>query len=273
MDYLDYKTHNIAQSITARVYIWDLCGTPRLVRDQLLQLDEVEINLLRYEQYRRLDVAFHPASDRMAIFNVVYNLDLITSSSMEYQIYMRRTSSIRISQPDVRTTPGKYPSVRTAGTLRLPSRRVPELQDSLGNEEKSPMLWFCSKPTSPVPRYARRYRATRAILSPWARVLLHFTQRIGSYSGHHRLCSPTPRPRQPQSYWTSVSSHTKRPLSQVSSLPFTSRALTDNPRPQIRRLQVRPHPLRKPNLRPTLPSRPSWLLGPSRHKHTYPAAN
>lgn len=98
------------------------------------------------------------------------------------------------------------------------------------------MLWFCSKPTSPVPRYARRYRATRAILSPWARVLLHFTQRIGSYSGHHRLCSPTPRPRQPQSYWTSVSSHTKRPLSQVSSLPFTSRALTDNPRPQIRRL-------------------------------------
>ncbi|PKX99616.1 uncharacterized protein P174DRAFT_427771 [Aspergillus novofumigatus IBT 16806] len=87
MDYLDYKTHDIAKSITARVYIWDLCGTPRLIRDKLLQLDEVEINMLRYEQYRRLDVAFHPACDRMAIFNVVYNLDRVTSSSVEYQIY------------------------------------------------------------------------------------------------------------------------------------------------------------------------------------------
>jgi hypothetical protein len=55
----------------------DPCGTPRLVHDQLLRLDEVEIDMLRYGQYHRLDVAFHPACDRMAIFKAVYNLDQV----------------------------------------------------------------------------------------------------------------------------------------------------------------------------------------------------
>jgi hypothetical protein len=74
---LDYKTHDIPKSITTRVYIWDIYGTSRLVHDQLLRLDEVEINMVRYKQYHRLDVAFHPACDRMAIFKAVYNLDQV----------------------------------------------------------------------------------------------------------------------------------------------------------------------------------------------------
>ncbi|KAF4210709.1 hypothetical protein CNMCM8980_000629 [Aspergillus fumigatiaffinis] len=153
MDYLDYKTHDIAKSITARVFIWDLCGTPRLVRDQLLQLDEVEINILRYAQYRRLDVAFHPACDRMAIFNVVYNLDLITSSSVEYQIYHetnkfhpdiaagRTNNAWQVSfSPD-----GKY--VAFAVTA---STRTPGLFGKRGEITNAVVLFETDKPSTPL---------------------------------------------------------------------------------------------------------------------------
>ncbi|KAH1982336.1 hypothetical protein KXW88_004630 [Aspergillus fumigatus] len=153
MDYLDYKTHNIAQSITARVYIWDLCGTPRLVRDQLLQLDEVEINLLRYEQYRRLDVAFHPASDRMAIFNVVYNLDLITSSSMEYQIYHETNKfhpDIAAGRTNNTWQVSFSPDGRYIAFAVTASTRTPGLFGKRGEITNAVVLFETDKPSTPL---------------------------------------------------------------------------------------------------------------------------
>ncbi|KAL3458449.1 hypothetical protein BJX64DRAFT_279867 [Aspergillus heterothallicus] len=83
MDYLDYRTHDIAEELIARVYIWDVSDSQKLIRSQVIQLTQVHRTMLLHEQYRRLDVAFHPASDRMAIFNTVYHL----GTAVEYKIF------------------------------------------------------------------------------------------------------------------------------------------------------------------------------------------
>jgi hypothetical protein len=88
LDRSDYREHTVPENITAHVYIWDLCEPPKLIRDQALQLLSRDIIMLCYYQYRRIDVAFHPACDRLAIFNVMYYFDGI--SGVEFQVFQRK---------------------------------------------------------------------------------------------------------------------------------------------------------------------------------------
>ncbi|KAF7118002.1 hypothetical protein CNMCM5793_007371 [Aspergillus hiratsukae] len=152
-NHLDYTTHDMPKSITARVYIWDLCGTPKLVRDQLLQLDQVETNMLRYEKYRRLDVAFHPACNRMAIFNAVYNLDLVFSTSVEYQIYHETTKF----HPDIAAGRTKNawqvsfsPDGRYIAFAVTASTRAPGLFGKRGEITNAVVLFETDKPSTPL---------------------------------------------------------------------------------------------------------------------------
>jgi hypothetical protein len=85
MDLLDYRSHQITKNITARVFIWDIRGTQRLIRDQDIQLSSDHATL-----------AFHPSGDRTASFDTVYHLNSGPGTTTKSRIF--RQDEVR---PDV----------------------------------------------------------------------------------------------------------------------------------------------------------------------------
>ncbi|KAL4884628.1 hypothetical protein BJY04DRAFT_215092 [Aspergillus karnatakaensis] len=150
MDLMDYVERDIPQRVDVRVFIWDLHDSLQLLRKQALELTPAHRSMLSRPQYRRLDVAFHPAGDRIALFNTVYDLE--TGFISEYKIFdpakihpdivARRTfNAWQISF----SADGEYIAFAvTAGT------RAPGLFGRRGEISNIVILFEIDKPDNPI---------------------------------------------------------------------------------------------------------------------------